>query len=93
MLELGKQSPSLHAAAAKQMLTAGFDHIILVGQEVLASARHLEEQGFTSFFHSADKSASVAHFLSEISAGDLVYLKGSRGMQLETFINAYKEQN
>ncbi len=93
MLELGAQSQALHLTAAKQMISAGFDHVILVGSEVLSSAHHLEEQGFTSFFHSTDSTAAIQHFLSDISAGDLVYLKGSRGMQLEAFINAYKEQN
>ncbi len=93
MLELGPQSQTLHALAAEQMLTAGFDYIILVGQEVLASVEYLKTHNFTSYYHNQDKAQVIEHFLSVIQPADLVYLKGSRGMQLEAFIHAYKELN
>ena len=91
MLELGTQSIESHVSAATQMMQAGFDHIILLGQEVLNSAHHLKKHGFNNCFCSSDKSKALQHFLQEVKTGDLVYLKGSRGMQLEDFVNAYKE--
>ena len=93
MLELGVQSIESHIKAASQMLMAGFDYIILFGEAVSSSANYLKEQGFTSLFYSKDKSQSLQHFLNEVKQGDLVYLKGSRGMQLEDYVNAYKENN
>ena len=93
MLELGVQSIESHIKAAVQMLKAGFDHIILFGEEVESSANYLEKHGFTSLYYSKDKALSLQHFLNEVQQGDLVYLKGSRGMQLEDFVNAYKENN
>jgi UDP-N-acetylmuramyl pentapeptide synthase len=91
MLELGAQSIESHINAAAQMLSAGFDYIILLGMEVFNSAQYLKEQGFKDFSHNTDKAQSLQHFLNEVKPGDLVYLKGSRGMQLEDFVNAYKE--
>ena len=93
MLELGRQSIDAHIKAAAQMLKAGFDHIILFGDEVASSANYLKEQGFTSLYYSNDKAQSLHYFLKEVQPGDLVYLKGSRGMQLEDYVNAYKENN
>ena len=91
MLELGTQSVESHIEAAVQMIETGFDHIVLFGNEVSSSANYLKEQGFTSFYYSKDKTQSLQYFLNEIQQGDLVYLKGSRGMQLEDYVNAYKE--
>ena len=91
MLELGVQSIESHISAAAQMLKARFDHIILFGEEVANSAHHLKEQGFRSLYYNNNKAKSLQHFLDEVKPGDLVYLKGSRGMQLEDYVNAYKE--
>ena len=93
MLELGIQSIESHVTAATQMLKAEFDHIILLGEEVVNTAHHLKEQGFTSLYYNNNKAESLHHFLEEVKPGDLVYLKGSRGMQLEDYVNAYKENN
>ena len=91
MLELGATSETLHIIAAEQMLAFGFDHIILFGKETKFCANRLEEQGFDSYFHSTDKPECIQHFLNALTVGDLVYLKGSRSMELEAFIVAYKE--
>ena len=93
MLELGRQSDELHHSIANQIQKANFDFVILYGLEVMATVRGLEELGFDSFYHNVDKSAAIQRFLREINTDDLVYLKGSRSMKLEEFIDAYKESN
>jgi len=93
MLELGRQSDELHHAVAALIQKAGFDYVLLYGLEVMATRRGLEELGYNSFYHNVDKSAVIQHLLRAISADDLVYLKGSRSMKLEEFIDAYKESN
>ncbi|NQV29566.1 MAG: UDP-N-acetylmuramoyl-tripeptide--D-alanyl-D-alanine ligase [Candidatus Marinimicrobia bacterium] len=93
MRELGSDSERLHIQAAEQMAAAGFDHIILFGREASFCAHHLAEQGLLSFFHSVDKLDCITYFLNVLESGDLVYLKGSRSMELESFIEAYKEAN
>ncbi len=91
MLELGSLSESAHIDAAVQMIASGFDHIILLGQEVKHTADHLNNQSFSAYQYSADSTEAIQFFLNEVTDGDLIYLKGSRGMQLEAFITAYKE--
>jgi UDP-N-acetylmuramoyl-tripeptide--D-alanyl-D-alanine ligase len=91
MLELGVQSVESHIKAAEQMLETGFDHIILYGNEVNNCSKYLNDKGFTSLHYSKDKPQSLQHFLNVVQQGDLVYLKGSRGMLLEDYVNAYKE--
>ena len=91
MLELGSLSTEAHANAGKQIIDAGFDVAILVGTETQHTTDSLNKQDFNTLFYSADKAEATKYFLENIRAGDLVYLKGSRGMQLETFIEAYKE--
>ena len=93
MLELGLESTQSHIEAGYQMLMAGFDHIILFGEEAQHTAHYLREQGFKNFSHDLDKDQSLQHFLNQVKPGDLVYLKGSRGMKLEDYITAYKENN
>jgi UDP-N-acetylmuramoyl-tripeptide--D-alanyl-D-alanine ligase len=93
MLELGDQSQELHLSMAEHMLKAGFDYIILLGLEVMIIAKYLEHQEFKSFYHNVEKSAAIQRFLKQVMVGDLVYLKGSRSMQLEDFLTAYKESN
>ncbi len=91
MLELGDLSIEAHAKAGEQIITAGFDVVVLIGDEVHHTADRLNKLKFSPFFHSIDRTGAITYFLNKIKAGDLVYLKGSRGMQLETFITAYKE--
>ena len=91
MLELGALSEDLHIEASRQMIEAGFDYIILLGVETSVCATYLKSQNFSTYSHHDDRTVAIEHFLSVIHAGDLVYLKGSRGMKLETFLNAYKE--
>ncbi|MCF7807194.1 MAG: UDP-N-acetylmuramoyl-tripeptide--D-alanyl-D-alanine ligase [Candidatus Marinimicrobia bacterium] len=92
MLELGEQSQELHLEVAEMVLEADFDHIFLYGIESMAIAQHLELNNYTSFYYNVEKAATIQRFLRMVSSGDLVYLKGSRGMKLEDFIQAYKER-
>lgn len=92
MLELGDQSRDLHIEVAEMILRSDFNFVFLFGVEAIATAQHLDNNNYTSFYHNVEKAATVQRFLREIAAGDLVYLKGSRGMKLEDFVQAYKER-
>jgi len=91
MLELGEQSREMHESVAGLILKANFAYVILFGLEVMATVRSLDEAGYTTYYHNVSKSSAIQHFLRQLRAGDLIYLKGSRSMQLEDFISAYKE--
>ena len=92
MLELGDHSPELHRQTAKHMISAGFDYIFLVGLEVLHCVQYFKAQNISNFYHNVDKRPAIQNFVNLLTPGDTVYLKGSRGMKLEEFIDAYKEQ-
>ncbi|MCF7823827.1 MAG: UDP-N-acetylmuramoyl-tripeptide--D-alanyl-D-alanine ligase [Candidatus Marinimicrobia bacterium] len=93
MLELGDQSRDFHLRIADLILNAKFDFVFLFGLEVMVIAQKFEDAGYSTFYHNVDKAATIQHFLRQVAAGDLVYLKGSRSMKLEDFITAYKERN
>jgi UDP-N-acetylmuramoyl-tripeptide--D-alanyl-D-alanine ligase len=90
MLELGAESAALHRQMADAIKNADFNEIILLGDETAATAKQLGSYGLP-YFHSHDKTSAEAHLMSLLCQGDLVYLKGSRGMALETFIQAYED--
>ena len=92
MLELGEQSSEMHRKVGHFIMEADFDHVFLVGMEAIETAQHLDNSNFISYYHNVEKAATIERFLRVIGAGDLVYLKGSRGMRLEDFIEAYKER-
>jgi UDP-N-acetylmuramoyl-tripeptide--D-alanyl-D-alanine ligase len=81
MLELGSAQRRFHVELGRQARAAGVDLLISVGP--LASAAG---EGFArpSAFHAAADAAGAAELLRElIRAGDVVLVKGSRGVALE----------
>ena len=92
MLELGPDEAALHREAGSEIARAGIDVLWGVqglAREMLAGAM---SSGLTrtQFFESADDAArSLA---DEIRAGDLVLVKGSRGVATEKVVRALRER-
>jgi UDP-N-acetylmuramoyl-tripeptide--D-alanyl-D-alanine ligase len=90
MLELGPQSPQLHAACGKAAAEAGLD--IVVG--VRGNAQHLAAAacwgGVASLFL-PDAEAAGAWMAQNLREGDAVLVKGSRGVRLERAIEVLKQ--
>jgi len=89
MLELGDQAPQLHAASGKAAADAGID--IVVG--VSGNAQHLAAAacwgGVASLFL-PDAETAGAWLVENLREGDVVLVKGSRGVRLERAIEALK---
>ena len=89
MLELGEHSQALHAACGKAAAEAGLD--LIVG--VRGNAQHLAAAacwgGVASIFL-ADAAAAGEWLAKNIQPGDVVLVKGSRGVQLERAIEVLK---
>jgi UDP-N-acetylmuramoyl-tripeptide--D-alanyl-D-alanine ligase len=89
MLELGEQGPSLHAACGKAAADAHLD--LVVG--VRGNAQHLAAAacwgGVASIFL-PDAQAAGEWLSSNLQPGDVVLIKGSRGVQLERAIEILK---
>jgi UDP-N-acetylmuramoyl-tripeptide--D-alanyl-D-alanine ligase len=91
MLELGEHGPQLHAASGKTAADAGLD--IVVG--VKGNAQHLAGAacwgGVASLFL-PDAEAAGQWLVENLRAGDVVLVKGSRGVRLERAIEIVKNQ-
>lgn len=91
MLELGPRGPELHGLVGERAAVLGF-HVLGVGpasRELVAAVQRAGGQGE----HLADAAAAVAwateHVMNdELSEGDLILVKGSRGVGLETVTRA-----
>lgn len=88
MLELGAEGPALHRAAGEQM--AGLDGVVGVrglASEIVEGAR---AKGVTAEFVESPGEASV-WLEQNLRKGDVVLLKGSRGVRLERALEALEE--
>lgn len=81
MLELGADSAEEHRKLGQLTATAGFDQVLLCGQEMLAAAG--EQPAFHYF---PDKAALQAWLAAHPITQAQVLIKGSRGMGLESLV-------
>ena len=94
MLELGAESELYHREVAAELSRIPFDYIALVGPMSGIIADELIKAGGNSktIEHFKD-SGSCADSLSRFfMAGDLVYVKGSRGIGLEAVMQRWMEK-
>jgi UDP-N-acetylmuramoyl-tripeptide--D-alanyl-D-alanine ligase len=94
MLELGERSAELHRELGREAAHSGVDAILLVGTYVEAAASGAREGGLGAeslvHFRSTEEAALGAAEL--VRVGDVVLVKGSRGMALERVVGALKER-
>jgi len=88
MLELGAKSRSLHAAVGEEIAGKNFDALITVGafSRFVAAAARKSNMSFVRHASSHRKAAKILKSISK--KGDLVLVKGSRGMRMEKIIDA-----
>jgi UDP-N-acetylmuramoyl-tripeptide--D-alanyl-D-alanine ligase len=92
MLELGPDEASLHRAAGREIAETGVNLLWGVrglAKEIMAGAQEAGLSG-TRFFNSSEEAA--AEVVKEVREGDLVLVKGSRGVATEKVIKALKER-
>ncbi len=91
MLELGEHAPMLHSACGKAAADAGID--LVVG--VRGNAQHLAAAaclcGVASIFL-PDALTAGGWLVKNLQPGDVVLIKGSRGVQLERALEVLKSQ-
>ncbi len=91
MLELGEHGPALHLASGRAAAEAGLD--IVIG--VQGNAEHLAAAacagGVTSLFL-PDADAAGRWLTQNLASGDVVLVKGSRGVHLERAIETARMQ-
>ncbi len=92
MLELGPEEAALHREAGREIARAGIDQLWGVrglAAEMVAGAN---EAGLAEsiFFESSDDAAR--RIVDEIREGDLVLVKGSRGVATDKIVKALRER-
>ena len=93
MLELGALSAPMHAEALCELLRVKPDLIVLVGPEFAAAARTvagLPDSGYdpNRIAFAADSAAAAHAMRSLVKPGDVVLVKGSRGIAMEKVIHS-----
>ena len=94
MLELGEQSAGLHRELGVRIAESDIDRLWLFGSEVNATRTAAVEAGFDAdaIFLSDDYERFETRLLEAFKEGDVVLLKGSRGMRLERVLEALLEK-
>lgn len=91
MLELGEHGPNLHYSCGKAAAEAGIDFVV----GVRGNAEHLASAACTSGVASLflpDAEAAGQWMAKNLRAGDVVLVKGSRGVHLERAIEVASEE-
>jgi UDP-N-acetylmuramoyl-tripeptide--D-alanyl-D-alanine ligase len=86
MLELGDLAPDAHDGVLRVSAESGAARLILVGPEMAAAADRIAPTLPLSRF--SDSTAAAAAIDDLVAAGDLVLIKGSRGIRTERIAEA-----
>ena len=92
MLELGPSEQEFHRRAGETVVRTGWDVLVTVGPLAAAIADTAAAAGMSaSAIHRfADSGAAAAAIAGIVRDGDLVLVKGSRGMKAEAVVDALK---
>jgi UDP-N-acetylmuramoyl-tripeptide--D-alanyl-D-alanine ligase len=89
MLEMGEHGPALHAACGRAAVEAGLDLVVGVGGNAEHLAAAASTGGVASLFL-PDAEAAGRWLLLNIQPGDVVLIKGSRGVHLERVVETVR---
>ncbi len=92
MFELGSRSPELHAEVGEYFARSGVDYIITFGAGAVKYAEGakglMPDDRILVFPDPSDPEAPAAAAAALLTAGDVITVKGSRGMRAERFSEA-----
>jgi UDP-N-acetylmuramoyl-tripeptide--D-alanyl-D-alanine ligase len=93
MLELGDSAPSFHAKAGEETFHTGWDILVTIGPLGRHMADGAQSAGMSpdSVFSFAASEEAAQFVLSLLRQGDLVLVKGSRGIQTEKVVEKIKD--
>jgi UDP-N-acetylmuramoyl-tripeptide--D-alanyl-D-alanine ligase len=89
MLELGAHEAEAHRALGEEVARAGVRHLATFGPRTAATAEAARAAGLAPF-HTEDLEALVSWARANVSAPDVLLVKGSRGMKLERLVEALR---
>jgi UDP-N-acetylmuramoyl-tripeptide--D-alanyl-D-alanine ligase len=94
MLELGERAPEFHRQAGKKAVESGWDILVTVGplaRQMAEGARAagMAEDRILSFSSTEEAAAALASIIED---GDLVLVKGSRGVRTDRLVEKLKAE-
>jgi UDP-N-acetylmuramoyl-tripeptide--D-alanyl-D-alanine ligase len=93
-LELGDEAAAMHREAGREIAGMGVSMLWGVrglAREIVEGAREAGmDEDAARFFETTDEAAMA--LVAEVSAGDLVLVKGSRGVHTERIVKALREK-
>lgn len=95
MLELGARAPALHRACGRLAVEAGFDLLVAVGGPAasgLAEGARAAGLGAGQVLTCAASEAAATLAADLVRAGDLVLVKGSRGVRVDRVVDRLKAE-
>lgn len=86
MLELGSYTVPEHMLLADRVVATQLDALFLFGTRTVHTFKRAKELGMPAVFYFQDKALLLKSIKSFLQSGDVVLLKGSRGMRMETLL-------
>jgi UDP-N-acetylmuramoyl-tripeptide--D-alanyl-D-alanine ligase len=88
MLELGAIAEEAHQEMGRSVVAAGADEFVGVGRFARLAVETARGAGLAGAHHATTFEDTVAHLLKGVAPGDVVLVKGSRGMRMERVVDA-----
>jgi UDP-N-acetylmuramoyl-tripeptide--D-alanyl-D-alanine ligase len=88
MLELGSITDAAHREMGAAVAASGAAEFVGLGRACRIAVEAAREAGLEESRHAATFEDTVAHLLKRLASGDVVLVKGSRGMRMERVVDA-----
>lgn len=88
MLELGPIAEAEHQQMGRAVAASGAAEFVGLGRAARTAVEAAREAGLAESHHAETFEDTVAHLLKRLAPGDVVLVKGSRGMRMERVVDA-----
>lgn len=92
MFELGETGKLQHENVGRYAAQKNVDLLIAIGNDSRETARGASEAGMENVMHFPDKDSFFKEMNNIIEKGDVILIKGSRGMAMDKIVNKIMEQ-
>jgi UDP-N-acetylmuramoyl-tripeptide--D-alanyl-D-alanine ligase len=88
MLELGALTDEAHREIGRAVAELPADELVGVGRACALAIEAARTAGIAEAYHAKSYDDAVAHLVKRLAPGDVVLVKGSRGMRMERVVDA-----
>ena len=92
MFELGEAGPDIHASIGALFGPYPVDRLLLVGPLMTRHTAQAAEQAGQAVERMKDAQQAAQRLAALVKPGDLVLVKGSRGMRMETIVEGLRNR-